>query len=800
MLPHPTPNRLVLALDAPWSATYCAATLLSTQQGSRPAHNLPAQPTALIGRAAILADSRARLLRADLRLLTLTGPGGTGKTRLAIELAATLAPHFADGAWFVDLSSLADDRLVAAAIARVLDLDTGSDRPVLELLAHRLRDDHRLLVLDNFEQVLGAATDVAALLSECPGLKVLATSRAPLDLTWEHVFYVPPLALPVAGQRTPDALAECPSVALFLERARAARGEFTLSERNAADVAEICVRLDGLPLAIELAAARSRLLPPPTLLSRLQHRLDLLRTGHKDAPARHHTMAGAIEWSYELLPEDERVMFRRLGVFAGGCSLEAAEAIAPDLDVLEGLGSLVDKSLLRLDEVGGEPRYRLLETIREYAVLRLKQAQEWDITACRHAGYLLRLVELAEPELRGARQAGWLDRFEREHDNLRAALAWSITNDLDTALRLAAGLWRFWFTRGYMLEGRRWVESALEASATVEVSARSRARALTAAGEMAWGCGDVDRAAIHHSASLVLRRELGDLEGVSQALHNLGNLAIERDDRQQAHALHEEALAIRRQLGNPRDLSLSLNNLGRLLMSDGEMDAAEPLLVESLALAREVGGDLTIAGPLRQLGELALHRGDVDLAAERFAECLRLAAHVGAPMTMARGIETGAMVAHLRGEMEVAAELLAAGQALRDAIRSPRVPTERAACEPALVGALRALGPERFRGASELGRALSPEVAVEKALQALEHKTVAVPVPAFAAHPASPGGLSQREVEVAALIAQGMTNREIAERLIIAERTTHAHVRNILDKLGFSSRTQVATWALQHGL
>ena len=753
---------------------------------------LPAQPTRLIGREAMLLRARARLLSPDVRLLTLTGTGGTGKTRLAIALAASVLEHFVDGVWFVDLSPVTDPDLVMHAVGRVLEIET-SDAPVVTRLEERLHTGQQLLVLDNFEQVLAASTDLSKLLSTCRGLKLLVTSRAPLEVAWEHIFPVLPLGLPEpAGSCDLTCLKRCPSVALFVDRARAARGEFELTDDNASAVAQICIRLDGLPLAIELAAARSRFLPPVTLLARLESRLELLRNGRRDSPARHHTLSAAIDWSYDLLPPEERALFRRLGVFVGGCELEAAEAVAPDMDVLGGLSALVTRNLLRVEEDGARPRYRPLETIREYAFARLLGSGEEEPTRRHHAAYLSNLVERAEPELRGPHQSEWLDRLEREHDNLRTALAWCIEHDAETALRLGAGLWRFWFTRGYMLEGQHWLDLALDAANGAETSALARARALTGAGEMAWGRGDLATATARHGASLELRRQLGDVAGVAQALHNLGNVAIERGDHATARAMHEESLALRRRLGNTPDLALSLYNLGRLARIEEDTQRAGKLLEESLALARQTGGSLAIAGPLRELGDLALSRGERDVAAKRYRECLQLAREIGAHVTIARGVESAAAVAHARGVVRVAARLLAAAEALRESIRSPRVATELAPCEPVLEAARAQLGASGLARASREGRAMPLDEVIELALAVLREPT------APAAARGVRGGLSERELQVVELIAQGLTNRQIADRLVIAERTTHAHVRNILDKLDCSSRVEVATWAVQN--
>ena len=629
------------------------------------------QPTPLIGRQRLVADVRARLLRERVALLTLTGPGGSGKTRLALAVAEAAESGFAHGVEIVDLSPLRDPRLVVSSIAAALGVPEGEPRTLSERIQRALRDRQTLVVLDNFEQVLAAAPAVGELLGLCPGLQLLVTSRAPLRLRWEHEQPVPPLALPDRHRLPPpDRLARVPAVALFVERARAARSDFRLTAANAPAVAAICARLDGLPLALELAAARCKVLPPPALLARLERRQEALTGGARDHPDRHRSLAAAIDWSHDLLGDAERTLFRRLCVCAGGCTAEMAEAVAgvTGAPAHQALESLVDMSLVgaepepepepgrsyatgRLDPgtfwVWG-PRFRMLETVREFAAERLVAAGESDATYRRLATACLALAEQAGAELRGADQGAWLARLEREHDNFRAVLTWALSpvdgapsdGRLEIALRLGGALWRFWFMRGDLLEGEHWLETALaRVHAVAEspqppqhappVPAAVRASAHTGAGEMAWGRGDIERARRHHEAALALRRALDDPDGVAQSLHNLGNLALERGDYGQARALHEEALAIRRARGSPRDVALSLRNLGRLAALRGEYGTAHILLEESLRLAAQVGGNLSRAWPLHALGELALLEGDAAAAAGAFAESLALARAVG---------------------------------------------------------------------------------------------------------------------------------------------------------------------------
>jgi predicted ATPase/class 3 adenylate cyclase len=428
----------------------------------RHAHNLPAQPTPLIGREREAAEARERLRRPEVRLLTLAGPGGTGKTRLALQVAVDVLEDFADGVFFVPLAPISDPTLVASTVAQTLGVQETGSRPLLERLKEFLQDKAVLLVLDNFEQVIAAVPVVTALHAACPRLKSLVTSREVLRLQGEHEFPVPPLAVPdLRHLPASERLSQYAAAALFIQQASAVKPDFMVTNDNAPAVAEICVRLEGLPLAIELAAARSKLLSPQALLARLGSRLELLRGGARDLPARHQTLRGAIAWSYDLLSPDEQALFRRMAVFVGGCTLEAAEAVCraagpPELDVLEGMTSLVDKSLLRQEEEANrEPRFQMLETIREYGLECLTTSGELESARRAHATDYLALAEEAEPELTGPQQGVWLHRLETEHDNLRAALQWSqARQDAETGLRLGGALWRFWLVRGYLREGR----------------------------------------------------------------------------------------------------------------------------------------------------------------------------------------------------------------------------------------------------------------------------------------------------------------------------------------------------------
>ncbi|HEY0385727.1 MAG TPA: protein kinase, partial [Pyrinomonadaceae bacterium] len=615
----------------------------------RPPNNLPLSPTALIGRTNELAALLEAACSAEVRLLTLTGPGGTGKTRLALEAAHELAREFADGAFFVALAPISDPLLVASAIAQALGIKETPNATPLDKLKERLRDKHVLLLLDNFEQVLPAASLLSELLSACTGLKLLVTSRAVLHLRGEREFPVAPLSLPGAHPQL-STLKDSAAVRLFVERAQSAKPDFTLTEENAQAVAEICRQLDGLPLAIELAATRVKLLSARAMLARMSHRLALLTGGARDLPARQQTMRRTIAWSYELLKPAEQLLFRRLSTFVGGFTLEAADAVCNAegelaTDILDGIGALVDESLLLRQEreADAEPRFTLLETIREYGAEQRLLSDEADALARRHAFYFLALAERAEPLLTGPEQVSWYARLDCEHDNLRAALRWAReNNEPEAGLRLAGALWRFWEVRGHLSEGRGWLETLLvmgeAASPAVRAKALSRAAALerdqgdyTQALNLfnqahviyaelgdRWGVaqtlnglgyieheqGDYAQATRYYEQSLALFRELDDRQATAYLLNNLGNVAKEQADYTRAAAIHEQALALFRSLGDKRGLAASLSNLAEVASYQGDYERATLLQHESLAFKREIGDKRGIMISLNNLGDL----------------------------------------------------------------------------------------------------------------------------------------------------------------------------------------------------
>ncbi|HEY3111189.1 MAG TPA: tetratricopeptide repeat protein [Chloroflexota bacterium] len=684
-------------------------------------HNLPVQLTSFVGREREVADARRELLRKEVRLLTLAGPAGTGKTRLALQVAEDALAEFANGIFFVALARLDEPGLLASTIGEAIDVREVPGQPLLHTLKDALQAQEVLLLLDNFEHVMAQAPQVGELLAACPSLKVLVTSRELLHLSSERVLEVPPLAVPdVRRPLSVEQLTEYDAVRLFVERAQAAQPSFSLSEDNAPAVAEICGRLDGLPLAIELAAARVKLLPPRALLERLKlaydHRQSILTGIVWDRPVRHQTLHSAIGWSYGLLKPSEQRLFARLAVFSDGFTLDAAEAIcAPpppsssdagmgEGGVLEGVASLIDKSLIRQeDELVREPRFRMLETIREYALEQLRAAGELETMQSRLADVLVALAERAEPELTGPEQVTWLDRLEREHDNLRAALQWCAeSGTLELSLRLGGALWRFWSTRGYIGEGLRWLDAALAPAAP---STPVLARALNGAANLAREQGDYERAGRLHEQGLAIAREQGDGRGtaealnnlglialyqgqhgaaqqhceeglalfrqiddqggVAAALNNLGNLARERGDSDRASALHRESLTLRRGLGDRRGIALSLNNLANVVLNQGDYWRAAALHEESLVLRRELGDRAGVATSLNNLANVARARGDYRAARAYYEESLALRRELGDTRRVAAALNNLGILERDHGDRERAAALLRESLALR---------------------------------------------------------------------------------------------------------------------------------------
>jgi predicted ATPase len=681
-------------------------------------NNLPVQRTSFVGREREMTEA-AKLLERT-RLLTLTGPGGTGKTRLSLQVAAEAVERFPDGVYFVPLASVADPDLVPSAILTQLELHQASGPP-LDALSTYLADKQMLLVLDNFEQILPAAVHLAELLDRAQDLKVLVTSRAPLHIYGEQEFPVPPLGVPDPQRLPPlETLAEHEAVVLFVERARAAQPAFSLTEENAPAVAEISARLDGLPLAIELAAARVKLLPPQTMLTRMEHRLGLLAGGSRDLPSRQQTLRDAIAWSYDLLDKAGRQLFRDLAVFLGGAALEEVEAVcAPDLgdDVLEGLGMLVDQSLVRHEEAEVETRFLMLETIREFALERLEESGEGPELQARHARAYLTLAERAEPHLTGMDQGLWLDRLEADHDNLRTALTWAAQeDDTELALRLAGAVWRFWQIRGHIHEARQRLEAIL---AMPDSHPQARAKALEAAGGLAYWQNDMKSAQRFYQESLDIVQELSDPRAVANALYNLSfPLWMQSEgDLSMARNLAEEALSIYRQLDDRHGVARALWGLAAVEHALGNEQRFVFLLEDSLEEFRHLDDPFGLGWALFAMAGLAARRGDNDSAKRDLDESLQIFAGVRDVSAVVLHLASYAALAARQGDTTRSLRLAGAMGALRK-VSGTHLVEFTSGQVPGLDAVLAQMqGPEAERLLAE-GHAMTLEEAVSYALSA----------------------------------------------------------------------------------
>ncbi len=853
-------------------------------------HHVPVPLTPLLGREQEVAEVSTLLRASEIRLLTLTGTGGVGKTHLALHIVHQVCNDFADGVSFVSLAPVRDPDLLLSALAHTLGLRETGSQALLEQLIGYLNSKHLLLFLDNFEQLMQAAPTLTALLERCPQLKLLVTSREVLHVRGEHVYLVRPLPLPDPGQLAaggdPFRYA---SIVLFLQRAQAVTWDFQITSANAEVIAAICRSLDGLPLALELAAARIQLLPPHLLLARLEHRLPILTQGLRDAPARQQTLRTTLQWSYDLLSAAEQRLFRRLAVFVGGCTFEAVTMLSKELGdeptaVLEGIESLLSKNLIqRTEGIDEEPRLLMLETIREYGVECVRAHGEMEHSQRAHCAYYLALAQQARPTFIAAPATWWLERLEQEHDNLRAAMHWALeqgeTQGSELALRLGEALCWLWLIHGHWQEGQQFLEHALTKGG--EVAAPVRAKVLQVAGWMALCLGESRRAKERCEQSLALLRELGDIQrsalcfyilgmvalydgqlmaarslleeslrlwnaegekaASTYALYTLALIACYQGEYGRAYALYRESQGGHQELENRMGVAEALRGQAWVMLlsqgAHGDPAAIHPLLTEALTIAREINDQGSIADCCYVLGLAWLSQGDLTAARSLLEECerrnrelqsgpnivaalvalgrLTLAESDGARAALlyeeglvraqegsylwliAPCLEGVASVAAVREEFVRAAQLWGMAAVLRESIGTPLPPMERADYERWVTSTRQALEEQTFATAWAAGRSMTVERLLAARGSQLDLPAVFSPPLVRVRHFTD---LTRREVEVLCLVSQGLTDAQVAERLVVSPHTVHAHINSIYRKVGVNTRSALTRYALQHHL
>ncbi len=805
-------------------------------------NNLPQQLTSFIGREREINE--IDLLLGTTRILSLTGTGGAGKTRLSLKVAARALERYPDGVWFVGLATLTNPALVPQAVATALEVREEPGRELTPTLAEYIKPRKILLVLDNCEHmVLPCLLLADALLHACRDLTILATSREALNIEGEIAWQVPPLSLPDPREHVPvEHLSRYEAIQLFVERAVRIRSNFALTSENGHAVAELCRQLDGLPLAIELAAARVRAMSVKEIVERLDWRFKLLTHNVHDSEPRQQTLKALIDWSYDLLGEGEKTLLRRLSVFVGSFTLDAVIAVCgegwEEIEVLDLLGGLAEKSLIVVDEHQGEARYRLLETIRQYALNRLKEAEEAALLSDKHRDWYVGFAERAQEGLSGEGSRVWLDRLEREHDNIRAALEWSATHDGDAeaALRLVGAVWRFWETRGYIAEGRKWMTAALNVSGSSPTLVR--AKALNAAGNLALQQSDYSRAEELYQGALILRRQLGDLPGSAKSLLNMGVAARRRGEYEVAARLTEEGLAIAREIGDEEVIAtalcnlgyaiqcqgnyeraielhnealgifrglgrlpwvvISLNNLGEATQAQGDYGQARAYFNDALAKAEELDDKPSIAGVKKNLGCLENEQGNPKLASELYQESLRIFHEQGDKQSVAQCLE-GLAAAELTSYQERSLRLFGAAESIRENIGYPVPLSERTHYDRNVTEARAGLSDDVSGAAWEAGRLMSLDEAIRLAMEWLilqPDNHVVKKTPAKD----KKYGLTRRELQVLREVAANLTDAETSRKLNVDVRTVNAHMNSIRTKLHVTNRRAAVEFAREQGL